>query len=156
MSGSSQVMSRLLPGLAGSTSKAYGACACSGESTAQYFIWGLPQGNLIPVPWKGWRDEQVLPTAPHGSTCVVVLCRGALLLDRWRPTGHPWKSQTPCFGAVVWVTWCLILTPCWGAKLWMWAPPPRGSTEPPLCCKNKRVQNLLYKGRWRRDRGVFP
>lgn len=58
----------LRPGSAGSTSKTYSACACPGESTVQYFIWGFPQRDLIPLLWKGWRDERVLPTAPHGTT----------------------------------------------------------------------------------------
>lgn len=38
--------------------------------------------DLIPVPWKGWRDEHVLPTAPNGTNCVGLFCQGALFLDR--------------------------------------------------------------------------
>lgn len=120
------------------------------EKAAQYFIWSLPQGDPIPVPWKGWRDEHVQPTVPHGTTCVVLFCRGALFFNRWRAAGHPQKSH----GSLLWGSFMRNLifnthtccTPWGGTKLWMWAPPHRGSTEPPLCCKNKRVQNLLYKG----------
>lgn len=126
-------------------------CLClPWRKQAQYFIWGWPQGDLIPVPWKGWRDVHVLPTAPHGITRCWCCFAGELCswtdeepqITHRSATAPLWGS---CMSHLIFNTHTSCI-PCWGTKLWKWAPPLRGSTEPPLCCKNKRVKNLLHKG----------
>lgn len=132
----------LLPGSAGSPSKAYGACACPGESTAQNFIWGLGPNSSPLEGLEGWACAAHCPSWDH--LCGVVL-RGALFLDRWRATGHPWKSQAPCFGAAVGVTLCLILTPPArpaGGHSCECGPQHPGAPQSQLCCKNKSAAAL--------------
>lgn len=103
-------------------------------------------GMLLPVPPLGTTRGGL--AEPSG-----VILQASFVLRQMKSHRSSVKSpRAPCSGAILWDILCLILTPPAhpsgeeSLEHRPADPPPSSSAEPRLCCKNKRVQNLLHKG----------
>lgn len=159
----------LLPRLAGSTSKAYGACACPGESTAQYFIWDLGPDSSPLEGLEGWACAAHCPS--WDQLCGVVLPGSFVLgeMESHRPSmrapgpllwgtcvGHlmfnTHISCTPCceFGPH-WATSLLQKQECSSSyiKGWRWAVEEGQRCLPTISClgESARRQSRLSGSR---------